>query len=128
MTKKLNLKEQKFIDLLFTTAKGNATQAAKGAGYGRTLRSARQAGYKLLTKSDIQQALVTRQARQVKAGILSADARDTILSALAQTATQEHNRIAAIKELNKCSGRHSIKHVLDVTETLSDIIAGSREK
>lgn len=127
MKTKLTLKEQKFLDLLFTSARGNATQAAKGAGYGRTLRSARQAGYKLLTKGDIQRALVARQAREVRRAVLTADERDAILSTIADGKARDHDRIAAIKELNKCGGRHSIKHVIDGRLTLEQILTESRK-
>ncbi|MDO8679143.1 MAG: terminase small subunit [Acidobacteriota bacterium] len=125
-TNKLTLKEQKFLDLLFTSAKGNATLAAHGAGYGSTMPSAGVLGYRLLRKVKIQRALVARQHRQIKASILTAERRDELLSAIAQRG-EDSARIRAIAELNKCSGRHSIKHVTDVTETLADIIAGSRE-
>ncbi len=125
---RLTLKERRFVDAYLGHCGGNATAAVRAAGYGATTSQAQRVqGSRLLTKANVQQAIKGRAAAVTKKSILTAEQRDEYLSRVAlhpdvPWATQ----VSAIKELNKCSGRHSIKHVLDVTETLADIIAGSR--
>lgn len=130
MTTKLTVKERRFIDAYLGSCNGNATQAIIVSGYSttRNVKSAGVMGTKVLAKGRVRAEVDRRLARATRSSILTADQRDAILSLIADSDADDHNRIAAIKELNKCSGRHSIKHVLDVTETLSDIIAGSRGK
>jgi len=123
---KLTLKEQRFIDAYLGSAGGNGTAACRLAGYQGNAKVLGVTSVRLLAKPRIQSAVALRVRRQAKQAILTADERDKILSQIAGRGT-EAGRIRAIAELNKCSGRHSIKHVLDVTETLSDIIAGSRK-
>jgi phage terminase small subunit len=122
---RLNLKERCFVDAYLGTAAGNGTKAAVQAGYAR--KSGRVTASRLLTKANIRAAIDARVAMHEAKGIASAEERDAILSRVARDETTDwRDRIAAVKELNKCSGRHSIRHVQDVTETLADIIARSR--
>lgn len=125
-TPKLTQKERRFVDAFLGSCNGNGSEAAIAAGYAPG--SARVTASRLLTKANIKAAVDARNAKAEEKSIASADERDKILSGLARL-TEPSDRahiISAIKELNKCSGRHSIKHVLDVTEKLSDIIAASR--
>jgi phage terminase small subunit len=123
--KGLNLRQRRFVDAFLGSANGNATRAAIAAGY--SPKTAQPASARLLSHVMVQQALKWRQARETKRSILTADERDEHLSKLALSpAVPPATQVSAIKELNKCSGRHSIRHVLDVTDKLSDIVAGSR--
>jgi phage terminase small subunit len=128
VTKPLTVKERRFIDGYLGSCAGNATQAYRLAGYkARTANVAASSAHKLLRKPKIVAAVTARQRRRTTAAILTAEQRDQHLSSLAlNPLVPAATQVSAIKELNKCSGRHSIKHVLDVTESLSDIIAGSR--
>lgn len=124
-TKGLNLRQRRFVDALLGTANGNATKAAIAAGY--SPNAAQPVSARLLSNAMVQEALKARQKVETKRSILTAEQRDEHLSTLAlSAAVPAATQVSAIKELNKCSGRHSIKHVLDVTEKLSDIIAASR--
>lgn len=124
---KLSLKEQRFVDAYLGSCNGNATEAALTAGYTRNRKSAAELGSRLLRKVKIRAVIEKRQAAQTAQEIADAAERDKVLSSILRLDSIEaRDRIAAIKELNKCSGRHSIRHVQDVTERLSDIIAGSR--
>lgn len=125
--KMLTLKERRFVDAYLGSAGGNGTAACQAAGYQGSRKVLGIQAVRMLGKASIQEAIAVRVRRQAKQAILTADERDKILSIHAARGT-EAGSIRAIAELNKCSGRHSIKHVLDVTETLSDIIAGSRGK
>jgi hypothetical protein len=126
----LTEKEQRFVTAFMGPARGNITRAAQMAGYGRTKGSASVSGFKLLKKAKIAQAIqnVRKQQEQgTRHAILDAEARDRILSAIASSpAADHHARIRAIAELNKCGGRHSIKHVIEGTVTLEQILAESR--
>lgn len=130
MTKKkcgaVNERERRFVVEFLGKARGNATLAARRAGY--SAKSARQQASRLLTKAAIQRALVARVAKADAASIADADERDTILSSFARSGVEDtRDRIIAIAELNKCSGRHSIKHLVKGTLTLEQILTQSRE-
>ncbi len=98
--------EQAFVDHFFGEARANATRAAVLAGY--SAKSARSQSSRLLTKANIQQALVERRERKVVQGIIDAARRDTLLSTFAENeriAMKE--RIRSIDLLNKVDGRYS---------------------
>lgn len=124
----LSLKERRFVDAYLGTCNGNASAAVRAAGYGaRTQKSQQVQGSQLLSKPIVRALIEQRNAKATEKGVADALERDTRLSGiLRQNNIELGFVISAIKELNKCSGRHSIKHVLDVTEKLSDIIAASR--
>jgi phage terminase small subunit len=77
------------------------------AGYKQS--NARQHASRLLKKADIK-ALIADRSRQLEASsILTAEQRDEILSRIALEG-EHRDSIKAISELNKCSGRHLLKH------------------
>lgn len=121
----MTVRERAFVLAFLGKAAGNATQAAILAGYSR--RSARQHAHHLLTKHDIQQALVKREEQRAAQGIGDADARDTVLWSIANDPkASAGDRIRAIVELNRCSGRHSVT-LHHKGRSLEDILAESRE-
>lgn len=123
----LSLKEQRFVDNLFGKSEGNATDAAAEAGYGNNRASSKQLGYRLLTKVHIQKAIATRGRAERKRNIADADERDEVLTAILREAKKLNTRIQAIKELNKCTGRHSIKHLHSGKVTLEQILGAARQ-
>lgn len=126
LAKGVSLKERRFVDAYLGSCNGNATEAALAAGYTANRKSASVLGVRLLGKVKIRALVQAREKKLEVKEILTADQRDKRLSQIASQSKEDAHVISAIKELNKCSGRHSIKHVLDVTEKLSDIIAASR--
>ncbi len=85
-------------------------------------------GHRLLSKVIIQQAIYARVTRERTASIQTADERDEMLPAIARKTTEEtHNRIKAMQELNRVTGRHSIKHTHDGRLTLEQILGESRK-
>lgn len=125
--KKLNLRQRRFVDALLGSANGNATKAAIAAGY--SPKAAQPVSARLLSNAMVQQALKARQKVETKRAILTAEQRDEHLSKLALSAlVPPATQVSAIKELNKCSGRHSIKHVLDVTDKLGEIIGAAVDR
>lgn len=125
---KLSLKETRFVDEFLGGANGNATEAAVRAGYTGNRNSARVIGTRLLAKAAIGEAIAARVKQQQKATIAEADERDEILTKIARKENEDAlTRISAVKELNKCSGRHSIKHLhsgkLTLEEVLGDVNA-----
>lgn len=128
--KKLTLKEQRFVDAYLGVARGNGTEAAALAGYGRTRISSRQLATRLLRKVHVQQAIATRTNRAQVRSILTADERDQLLSTIARRhadGLDPTRAIRAIAELNKCTGRHSIKHMHEGTLTLEQVLGESRK-
>ncbi len=125
---RLTLKEQRFVDAYLGHCGGNATAAVRAAGYGATTANAQGVqGLRLLRKAKIEQAIKARTSADTRKSVLTAEARDERLSKLAMSpVVPPATQVSAIRELNICSGRHSIKHVLDVKETLASIIARSR--
>lgn len=125
---RLTVRERRFIDAYLGSCSGNASAAVRVAGYGaRTQKSQQTQGSKLLSKSIVRTEIDKRLAKSSTESIATAEERDRILTKIARMPmTELHAIISAVKELNKCSGRHSIRHVMDVTEKLADIIAASR--
>lgn len=122
----LTLKERRFVDAYLGSAKGNGTEACRLAGYrGSRKVLGIQAG-RMLAKAGVRAVIADRVARQTAHAILTADQRDARLSEIALLA--DHTvAVAAIRELNKCGGRHSIKHVIDGRLTLEQVIMESRK-
>lgn len=106
----LNERQARFVDAFLADCAGNATKAAIAAGAGRA--GARVAGHRLLTLANVQRAIAARVQRREQAAIATADERDRILSTIARDENADaSDRIRAICELNKCTGRHSV-HLL----------------
>jgi phage terminase small subunit len=103
--KQLSEKEQRFVEAYTGEAAGNASEAARAAGYSE--RSAGELGYRLLKKVEIVEAIEARQRQRENAAIATAAERDEILTLAARAAEADwHVRIKAIAELNKVGGRH----------------------
>ena len=118
-------RQRKFVEHFM--AMGNATQAAIRAGYSR--KSARRIATRLLsTNVHIHKAITARVAKLEARGIAAAVERDIILSMIARDPRLDiSDRIRAIAELNKSTGRHSMKHLPEGKLTLEQVLAQSRE-
>lgn len=125
-TKALTLRQRRFIDAFVGSAHGNGTEAARIAGYNQTKNALGVTACRLLRKASVASVIQARATRATQASILTAEERDTRLSEIA-LAHDDAIAVAAIRELNKCSGRHSIKHVVDGKLTLEQIIMESRK-
>jgi phage terminase small subunit len=124
--KPLTAREKAFVDAFMGPARGNATKAALTAGYSK--KNARHQASRLLTKANIAGAVARYEKKRETRSIANATERDEIFSSILRDEEADlHARISAGKELNKCSGRHSMKHVLDVTKNLADLVAESRK-
>lgn len=123
---KLTLKEQTFINNFFGKCRGNASRAAFEAGYGSTIKSASVLSARLLGKVSVQKAIEKRLAARENESIMDADERDAVLSAIARSERKVMARIRAISELNKCTGRHSMKHLHSGKITLEQAMEASR--
>ena len=128
-TRVLSVREQRFVDAYLGSARANATQAVLTAGYTRNYGSALTLGARLLAKVHIRQAVHARAARETETAILNAEQRDALLSSIArgELGADTRERIRAISELNRCSGRHAVKHLHGGRLTLEQAIAQSRK-
>lgn len=125
-TRELTLKELAFIDAYLGVCKGNGTAAVLHAGYQIKRTSAASEAHRLLRKPQIRKEIERRKRNRSLSEIADADERDTILTRIARGARYPSDRIAAIKELNRCSGRHSMTHRHSGHVTLEQILAESR--
>ena len=125
---RMTLKEQRFVDAYLGSAFGNGTKAVLQAGYTANRGSAKTLAARLLTKVHICSAVNARAHRATVDSIAAADERDRLLSAIARDEHVEPGvRIRAIVELNRCSGRHSVKHFHEGGLTLEEAIGASRQ-
>jgi phage terminase small subunit len=122
-----NPRERRFVDAYLGAARGNATKAARIAGYAGGSEVLKVQGSRLLTRANVRRAIDEHLARDGRAEILKADERDILLSQIARSASVPiHERIRAISELNKCSGRHSVRHLQSGRITLEEALEASR--
>lgn len=126
--KPLTLKEARFVDAYLGECQGNGTLSAVKAGYRGSFNTLGVTAHQLLRNPKIVAAIKTRTTTERKASIITADRRDEILSTIAETAENYLSKISAIKELNKCSGRHSIKHLHEGKLTFEQALAQSWKK
>jgi hypothetical protein len=123
--KAMTERERRFVEAFMGQCGGNGTQAAIAAGYGRA--GAKVRASRLLTKRNVQSAIAAQVERREQAAIATADERDRILSSIARDDSAEsRDRIRAISELNKCTGRHSVQLLHKGRLTLEDAIMQSR--
>lgn len=123
--KKLTDKERVFVEAYCGVAKGNATEAARIAGYGRTPKSTVNLASRLLAKVGIRKAIEAFQAKREQKAIAGADERDEILTTIARNG-KPIEKIKAINELNKVTGRHSARVIHEGKMTLEEILSSSR--
>jgi len=124
---KLSGKERRFIELFMGECAGNATAAALGAQYTANRKSAAEIGSRLLRKVKIAKALGKLLQKRTTESIAQADERDKVLTTILRAGTEESGtRIRAISEMNRCEGRHSIKHIVEGRLTLEQVLSESR--
>ncbi len=122
--KKLNDRERRFVDAYMGSCSGNATQAAKAAGY--SAKTARVQGPRLLSRVAVAAELAKRADRATQTAIADADERDRRLTEILRD-VDAGNAIRAAHELNKVSGRHSVLVNVKGKLTLEDALSLSRE-
>lgn len=120
-------KEQRFVDAYLGSAAGNGTAAARAAGYKGNARTLAVQANRMLRKADIRQAISEREAKRAAEGIADADERDKKLSTIMRKTKDEQVAIQAIKELNKCTGRHSLALIHKGKLTLEQALERSLE-
>lgn len=124
----LNPRERRFMDAYLGGARGNATKAARLAGYAGSTDVLKVQGSRLLTKANVRAAIDRRLARDARPTVLAADERDILLSEIARSAAVPiAERIRAIAELNKCTGRHSVHNLRPARITLEEALEASRK-
>lgn len=120
--KTLSPKERRFVDAYLGSANGVGSKAAIAAGYAKG--SARVTASQLLTKPNVAKAVLERQAKEEQASIANAQERDERLSKIVRKG-DDQAAIRAASEMNKCDGRHSIKHEITGRVKLEQILTNS---
>jgi hypothetical protein len=119
----LMLKEMRFVNSFCRSAKGNATQAAREAGYGTARNAAHIMARRLLRKATIRKAIQDRVQRETAHSISAADERDRALSSIIRSPLEEtRDQIAAFREMNRCDGRHAPPPIPQTGGTLSELL------
>ena len=122
---KLTEKQRLFIEALLGQAKGNATKAAKMAGV--PAKSAAVMGARWLRKVHIQRALTKRLQRREARTDITNERIDNELALIGFSKVEaSKDKTAALKELNKVRGRHSININLR-DKTYEQLLAESRK-
>lgn len=128
MRQKLNSRERAFVLKYLGEANGVGSVAAGLAGYTGSPNVLKATASRLLTRVNVRAAMKTIQDAREKAAIAKADERDLMLSSIARNGFYDPlERIAAIKELNKVEGRHSLTLKLKGKLTLVEAMGISRD-
>jgi len=132
---KLTHKQQAFVDAYCGPSKGNATDAARRAGYKGTDRALQVMGANNISKPIIAAAIAARAAQVASSRIMTIEQMQEMLSDLAaQAASNGESQIAinAIKELGKMRGAYIERKEITVaaqvdTTTKVDVSKLSKE-
>lgn len=107
MTRKLTEKQQRFVEAYAGPSMGNATDAARRAGYAHPTTQ----GPRLLENVGVQGALKSHSEKVRSAAIADTEECQKILTEIARsTDAEDKDRIAASRELCKMQGAYVQKH------------------
>jgi hypothetical protein len=123
----LTIRERAFVSAFLGPARGNATQAALLAGY--SPKTAGTIGSQNLQKLEIAKAVEKAIARGERAAIANAAECDELATGfLRNPFLSVKERMRAMAELNKVSGRHVLKHKVELTLAEALGLAAELEK
>lgn len=120
---KLTVKQQAFVDAYCGAAQGNATEAARMAGYKGTDRALQVMGSQNLSKPIIAAAIKEHADKVASSRILTIEQMQEMLSGIAaKAATVGDSQIAinAIKELGKMRGAYIERKEVTVSAQVSN--------
>ena len=124
---KLTARQRIFVDAFLGVSKGNATDAARRAGCkGNT---ARVTSVRWLAKTSVQQAIAQRrEKRELQTDITNAELDAILIDIATDELEDSRNKIAAVRELDKCRGRHSVNVNLRATVTIAERLGALRKR
>jgi phage terminase small subunit len=118
----LTERQQRFVEAYTGPARGNASEAARMAGY-RT----RQEGPRLLSNAVIAAAICERAGQTRQEAIMGSEEAQRTLTEIARSTVEEaKDRIAAIKEIAKMRGYYAPKKLDHAYSGLSDAELAAR--
>jgi phage terminase small subunit len=111
----LTEKQRRFVEAYVGTAQGNATVAARMAGYSGDDATLAPIGSKLTRNDKVAAAIEAARSPRTKRAIIDRERRQQLLSEIAEKGdAQDRDRIKAIEVLGKMQGdfieRHEVKH------------------
>lgn len=108
MSGKLTPKQLAFIDAYMGEARGNATEAARIAGYKGNGRALQVMGAQNLSKPIIAAAIAERQQQVASSRIMTIEQMQEMLTQIAARNAEEDPQVAinAVKELGKMQGAY----------------------
>lgn len=125
--KKLTVRQQAFVAHLFGDCAGNATRAARAAGF--SAKTARQAGARLLSNVDIQRAIRARTVKRQERFDFNLEKRNAMLQQIADANVGMRPAVSqrSIDILNKVEGIYSKASGGDSGGKYEDLLAESRK-
>lgn len=126
-TKSLTLKQRRFVEFYCGAAKGNATEAARQAGYKGSDNTLRAVGAENLSKPSIQAAIKELSDRESHKRILSLEEIQGLLTEWSLDPDHDIKaRIKALDQLAKLQGgylqRHEVSHKTPSAEDLASLL------
>lgn len=112
---KLTEKQRRFVEAYVGAACGNATEAARLAGYSGNDQTLRQMGFENLTKPDVATA-VQKASKPIRtAAIMDQAERQALLTKFAQSDEEEtRDRLRSVELLGKMQGDFIERSVVEV--------------
>lgn len=103
---KLTAKQLKFVECY----KGNAQEAAKEAGYGKTMKSSADSGSRLLKNPEVCRLIQERHEKAIRPLIATRQDREKFLTdVMNDTKSSMKDRLKALELLSKMSGDYTNK-------------------
>ncbi|MGH9811541.1 MAG: terminase small subunit [Candidatus Acidiferrales bacterium] len=120
--RELNARQQRFAEVY----QGNATEAARKAGYEGTDASLATMGQRLLRKVEIRRAIATREKTERREHIATRQERQQFWSAvMADRREKMRDRLRAAELLGKSEGDFIERIEHEVGKTLEDLVRES---
>lgn len=118
----LNARQLRFVEVY----DGNATRAARIAGYTGTDDTLAKTGYDLLRVPRISLAIQNRRASEVTGHILTRQERQALWSQIASSSSQDMgHRLKASELLGRSQADFTEKHEVTGRITLEELVAGT---
>lgn len=101
---------------------GNATEAARLAGYRGSTRSLEVMGSRLLSHVEVKAAIEARQASELRPAVADRQEVEEVLTKHVRNVGDPDLQLRAVSQLAKMRGWNTQKHVLEGKVTLEQLI------
>jgi phage terminase small subunit len=109
MTPGLTEKQRRFVEAYMGQAKGNATEAARLAGYSGTPHALEVTASRLLRNAEVRAVLAHLAEQTTQDAIATAEECHSALTSILRKSDNEFARIKAIERLSKMRGYEAVE-------------------